>query len=193
MKQSVTSTCIAAAALIAFSGPVGGEGVAPNVTDTGDAAGPEIYDADAEAKFLEDLHYSHEDFVRLYGSLPKDEDNKVDWERAVDEGLIDPLATFDGGDTDELIMDLRVVIKFSDMLIKDVVFSHEVHTYWLNCESCHPRVFTPEVASNHMTMKEIREGKYCGLCHGAVAFPTNVIDAPNFRANCLRCHRAQRG
>jgi c(7)-type cytochrome triheme protein len=149
-------------------------------------------DADAEAEFLEELHYSHEDFLRIYESLPRDEENKVDWERAVESGLIEPAASIDD-DVEELLMDLRIVIKFNDMLIKDVVFSHEVHTYWLNCDSCHPKLFNPEVESNHMTMKEMREGKYCGHCHGMVAFPTNIIDAPNFRANCLRCHRAQRG
>ncbi len=146
---------------------------------------------DAEAAFLESLHYSHEEFVRLYASLPRDEDNKVDWERATSEGLIDPLASIDLDSGEEFIMDLKVVIKFDDMLIKDVVFSHAVHTYWLNCSSCHPRLFRPEIAANRMTMKEIRAGKYCGYCHGMVAFPTDVVDAPNFRANCLRCHRAQ--
>jgi c(7)-type cytochrome triheme protein len=147
----------------------------------------------SEEEFLEELHYSHEDFVRILASLPRDEDNKVDWERSVEEGLIAPSASIDDSDVEERVMDLRVVIKFNDMLIKDVVFSHEVHTFWLNCESCHPKVFIPEVAANRMTMNEIRDGKYCGLCHGVVAFPTNVIDAPNFRANCLRCHRAYRG
>lgn len=148
---------------------------------------------DAETAFLEKLHYSHEDFMRIYESLPRDEENKVDWERATREGLINPLASIDVNSGEEFIMDFKVVIKFNDMLIKDVVFSHAIHTYWLNCNSCHPRVFEPEIAANRMTMKEIREGKYCGLCHGMVAFPTNVVDAPNFRANCLRCHRAQRG
>ena len=160
-------------------------------------AGNDIQDdkrtGDAERKYLEELHYSHEDFVRIYESLPRDEENKVDWNRAIDEGLISPSATPDSVDADEILMDLRVVIKFNDMLVRDVVFSHEVHTYWLNCDSCHPRLFKPEIGSNQMTMQEIRAGKYCGHCHGAVAFPTKVIDAPNFRANCLRCHRAQRG
>lgn len=148
---------------------------------------------EAEAQFLEELHYSHEDFVRIYESLPRDEDEKVDWERAVGEGLIAPKASADAENADEKIMDLRVVIVFNDMLIKDVVFSHEVHTYWIDCKSCHPKLFVPEVAANDMTMNEIREGKYCGHCHGAVAFPTNIIDGPNFRANCLRCHREKRG
>jgi c(7)-type cytochrome triheme protein len=154
----------------------------------------EVEGAKSEVEFLNELHYSHEDFVRLYESLPRDEDDKVDWELAIKEGVLDPLPTFDGSEQDEVIMDLRVVIKFNDMLIKDVVFSHEVHTYWLNCESCHPKVFIPEVAANRMTMEEIRDGKYCGLCHGVVAFPTlPVMTIKNFRVNCLRCHREKRG
>jgi len=191
MRTSVTSICIALATILSLSGVLADE----NVEATDAEAGYEesLTGYASEEEFLEELHYSHEDFVRLFATLPKDEDNKVDWERAVDEGLIAPSASIDKSDVEEQIMDLRVVIKFNDMLIKDVVFSHEVHTFWLNCESCHPKVFIPEVAANRMTMAEIRDGKYCGLCHGAVAFPTNVIDAPNFRANCLRCHRAHRG
>jgi len=191
MRKSVTSICIAIATMISLCAALADDDVNSTQAETAEEETLEGYDAEAE--FLEELHYSHEDFTRIYDSLPRDEDNKVDWERAVEEGLIEPAASVDKSDVEELIMDLGVVIKFDDMLIKDVVFSHEIHTYWLNCESCHPKVFKPEIASNHMTMTEIREGKYCGLCHGMVAFPTNVIDAPNFRANCLRCHRAQRG
>jgi len=191
MRTSVTSICIAFVTMMSLGGVLADENVEPTDSEANDEETLTGYDAEAE--FLEELHYSHEDFVRLFATLPRDEENKVDWERAVDEGLIAPLASIDNSDVDEQIMDLRVVIKFNDMLIKDVVFSHEVHTFWLNCESCHPKVFIPEVAANRMTMEEIRDGKYCGLCHGAVAFPTNVIDAPNFRANCLRCHRAYRG
>ena len=193
MKSSVTSVCTALAATSFVCGVLAEEDVTATPAEATDERAPEGYDADAEAEFLEQLHYSHEDFVRIYATLPRDEDRKVDWQRAIEEGLVEPAASIDGSSAEELIMDFRVVIKFDDMLIKDVVFSHEIHTYWLNCNSCHPKVFTPEVASNRMTMKEIREGKYCGLCHGMVAFPANIVDAPNFRANCLRCHRAQRG
>lgn len=191
MQTSVTLSCIALTTTMLIVGVLADENVEP----TDEEAGHEdtLTGYASEEEFLEELHYSHEDFVRLFATLPKDEDNKVDWERAIDEGLIAPSASIDNSQVDEQVMDLRVVIKFNDMLIKDVVFSHEVHTFWLNCESCHPKVFIPEVAANNMTMAEIRDGKYCGLCHGVVAFPTNVIDAPNFRANCLRCHRAFRG
>lgn len=191
MRSSLILTGVTVAVLAILSVIIPAEGV---ITAQAQDNVPVVPDGfDAEAKFLEELHYSHEDFIRIYNSLPRDEENKVDWERAVEEGLIEPAASIGDDDVEELLMDLRVVIKFNDMLIKDVVFSHEVHTYWLNCDSCHPKLFNPEVESNHMTMKEMREGKYCGHCHGMVAFPTNIIDAPNFRANCLRCHRAQRG
>lgn len=186
-----TSLCLALVAAIVIVGVRADDDVIP--AQPGVGAADALPNSDAEAKFLEELHYSHEDFVRIYEALPRDEDSKVDWERAVDEGLIAPSASANDKDVEEKIMDLRVVIKFNDMLIKDVVFSHEVHTYWLDCRSCHPKIFVPEVAANRMTMKEIRDGKYCGVCHGIVAFPADVVDAPNFRANCLRCHRERRG
>ena len=192
MGKSLTSTCLALATLLSLCGALAEDDDAnPIPGKTASEDGSVHYEA--EANLLEELHYSHEDFVRIYDALPRDEDRKVDWERAVNEGFINPAGSINGGDADERIMDLRVVVKFDDMLIKDVVFSHKVHTYWLDCKSCHPGLFKPEVGSNPMTMQDIRDGKYCGLCHGMVAFPTNIIDAPNFRANCLRCHRARRG
>lgn len=191
MRIASHTTRIGLATLIFVCSVTANENMTAAQSQT-DSQAPSL-DQDAEAAFLEELHYSHDDFLRIYESLPRDGENKVDWERATREGLINPLASIDVDNEEEFIMDLKVVIKFNDMLIKDVVFSHAVHTYWLNCSSCHPKIFRPEIAANRMTMKEIREGQYCGVCHGMVAFPTNVIDAPNFRANCLRCHRAQRG
>jgi len=189
MRTTLTSICAVISALFVSCGALA-DGSSEGAEATPDEAASHY---EAETELLEELHYSHEDFVRIYGSLPTDEEGKVDWERAVQDGLINPAASINGDATEERIMDLRVVVKFDDLLIKDVVFSHKVHTYWLDCKSCHPRVFEPKVGANPMNMQDIRDGKYCGLCHGAVAFPTNVIDAPNFRANCLRCHRARRG
>lgn len=191
MHLQRTSLCLALSASILIAAVRADDSAIPGRPGTNDTEAP--ISLEAEADFLKELHYSHEDFVHLFESLPRDEDNKVDWERAIDEGLIAPQASAGDAEVDEVIMDLRVVIVFNDMLIRNVVFSHEVHTYWLDCKSCHPKLFIPKVAANEMTMKEIREGKYCGHCHGIVAFPTNIVDAPNFRANCLRCHREKRG
>jgi c(7)-type cytochrome triheme protein len=148
----------------------------------------------AEAEFLEGLHYSNAEFARLYSSLPRDDANRIDWEKARIEQMVEPVASIEGDSIEEKIFDLRVVIKFDDMLIKNVVFSHAVHTYWLDCSSCHPKLFIPKVDANKMTMREIHDGKYCGKCHGAVAFPTqpHSLAVTNFRAVCKRCHRERR-
>lgn len=148
----------------------------------------------AQTELLEGLHYSNAEFARLYSSLPRDDANRIDWEKARIEQLVEPVAAIEGESIEEKIFDLRVVIKFDDFLIKNVVFSHEVHTYWLDCSSCHPKLFIPKVDANKMTMREIHDGKYCGKCHGAVAFPTqpHSLAVTNFRAVCKRCHRERR-
>lgn len=119
-------------------------------------------------------------------ALPRDH-FMVDWGKAVREGRIHPKESINGGE-ETPSFNLDVVIRFNDLLVKDVLFSHAAHTYWLNCETCHPKIFVPEVAANKMTMQDIREGKYCGTCHGVVAFPTNVMPGPYFRDYCLKCH-----
>jgi len=149
---------------------------------------------DPETELLLGLHDAHAEFSSLFDSLPRDSSNRVDWEKAKAAGLINPSPTIDGANVEEKIFDLRVVIEFDDLLVKNVVFSHAIHTYWLDCGSCHPKLFIPEVAANKMTMQEIRDGKYCGKCHGAVAFPTapDSLAVADFRAVCKRCHIERR-
>lgn len=120
-------------------------------------------------------------------SLPHDHFN-VDWGRAVREGYISPKGSIDADIDDETSFNLDVVLRFEDLLVRDVLFSHAAHTYWINCETCHPKIFVPHVGANKMTMRDIQEGKYCGRCHGIVAFPTTVMSGPHFRDNCLKCH-----
>ncbi len=61
----------------------------------------------------------------------------------------------------------------------NVIFSHGTHTEWLHCNNCHPRIFKMKTGANLFTMADIFEGRFCGVCHGRVAFP--VLD-------CFRCH-----
>jgi len=62
----------------------------------------------------------------------------------------------------------------------DIIFSHAKHTVWNGCEGCHPEIFMGvKRGATKYSMVDIFEGKYCGACHVAVAFPT--ID-------CQRCH-----
>ena len=63
--------------------------------------------------------------------------------------------------------------------MSDIVFSHKKHTVWNGCELCHPEIFGIKKGSEPYSMQEIFAGKYCGVCHGTVAFPN--ID-------CQRCH-----
>lgn len=121
-------------------------------------------------------------------ALPRDHFN-VDWVRAVKEGYINPRGSIDKkAEEEDPPFDLTVVFIVMDPLLRDVVFSHTVHTYWLNCESCHPTIFIPRRAKNYFTMQDIWDGSYCGRCHGKVAFPTGVDTGANFNSNCIKCH-----
>lgn len=70
------------------------------------------------------------------------------------------------------------------------VFSHNKHTQRekLRCIECHPKVFIMKVGKSvvkkgHLTMAEMKKGKYCGNCHnGSKAFSVTSIE------HCKRCH-----
>jgi c(7)-type cytochrome triheme protein len=62
----------------------------------------------------------------------------------------------------------------------DVLYPHDIHTYYVDCDSCHPRPFVQQSGKNlTMRMRDMSEGKWCGKCHGKVAFPLE---------DCTRCH-----
>lgn len=120
-------------------------------------------------------------------ALPKDSSGRVDWTAAVLEGYIDPRASLDPGYEEEPPLDLNIFIEAKTPLIANVIFPHSIHTYWLKCSTCHPNIFLPEAGANPITMNEIFEGKWCGRCHGKVAFTFWP------RSNCTRCHIIPKG
>jgi c(7)-type cytochrome triheme protein len=61
----------------------------------------------------------------------------------------------------------------------DIIFSHKKHAVWNGCELCHPEIFGVKKGATVYEMQDIFEGKYCGACHGKVAF-TNM--------DCQLCH-----
>jgi c(7)-type cytochrome triheme protein len=79
-----------------------------------------------------------------------------------------------------------------DIVFKDTgkkgptTFSHKAHKSAGNvCNDCHDGIFKKKKGSadegNAMTMKSLREGKFCGTCHdGAKAF--------SVKGNCKKCH-----
>lgn len=159
-------------------------GITPNIQTT-------VQTKDANPSLGIESLISQEDKTITLETLPRDNFD-VDWVRAVKEGYINPKESIDTDSGKEILLNLDVVLRFNDPFIKDVLFSHATHTYWLNCESCHQKIFVPQVSANKMTMQDIREGKYCGKCHGVVAFPANIMPGSHFRDNCLKCHNYEK-
>ena len=109
----------------------------------------------------------------------KDKFGLVDWVKMVDKKIVNPLGSLNGTEEAEPQMDMDIVISPKSDFIKDVVFSHNLHTFWLGCSACHDKLFIMAKGENKMTMKGISENKWCGACHGKVAFPLT---------DCMRCH-----
>ncbi|HSB51181.1 MAG TPA: c(7)-type cytochrome triheme domain-containing protein [Dissulfurispiraceae bacterium] len=123
------------------------------------------------------------DFAEFSRKLPRERfGNGIDWEKADDEGLIKPVDFLPGVSvkraSTEIQKDISLEAKVEGM--PDIVFSHKKHTVWNGCELCHPRIFIGvKKGRTHYSMTDISDGKFCGVCHGLVAFP--LLD-------CQRCH-----
>ena len=127
--------------------------------------------------------------------LPRDKYGLVDWVDITRKGTLLPKGSIDPSDPlyespvhyefdedgEEDIEDILIPVKSES--ISAVVFPHTLHAWWLNCKSCHPTRFTRTAGDTKMTMKEMAKGKYCGECHGKVAFPLE---------DCAKCHNKQK-
>ncbi|MEE9615320.1 MAG: c(7)-type cytochrome triheme domain-containing protein [Thermodesulfobacteriota bacterium] len=111
--------------------------------------------------------------------LPKDRYGLVDWAKLVREGIINPRHSLDPKADEMPPLDMDVIIESKGDYVNNVRYPHEMHTYWLKCEVCHPKIFVPAKGQNNMTMVGITRGEWCGRCHGKVAFPLT---------DCTRCH-----
>jgi c(7)-type cytochrome triheme protein len=124
--------------------------------------------------------YNFREFVK---DLPQERlGNRIDWEKAEEEGLIKPLDYIEGISIkrEKLVVqkDFELDPKVAGM--PNIIFSHRKHTVWNGCEVCHPEIFIGiKKGLTKYSMVEIYDGKYCGVCHGKVAFP--LLD-------CQRCH-----
>ncbi|MEE9615144.1 MAG: c(7)-type cytochrome triheme domain-containing protein [Thermodesulfobacteriota bacterium] len=114
------------------------------------------------------------------GKYPVDKFNFVNWVKMDSTGAFKPKDSLDDADTEAAeVRESYILFKSPITFMKDVLFSHKIHTTWIRCNICHDRIFTKEVGANKVTMIEIKEGKACGTCHGRVSFPIG---------DCLRCH-----
>lgn len=126
------------------------------------------------------LTYGKEKFAEL-SSLPKTMyGNNINWSEALKRGLIKPvnyLTMKPGGIT----YDKQLLFGTKRAFVAPSVFPHTEHTQWLDCSNCHPDIFNIKKKGTRSFAKaQIVQGRFCGACHGTVAFP--LMD-------CQRCHQ----
>ena len=104
------------------------------------------------------------------------------WVKALEQGLITPRTNITP-ETMINVLDLDVIMPRTGEMPM-VRFPHKQHTEWLDCSNCHEHLFKAKAgATTAVNMFAILQGEYCGLCHGAVAFPLT---------ECNRCHTVER-
>jgi c(7)-type cytochrome triheme protein len=123
------------------------------------------------------------DFGAFTRNLPRGRfGNGVDWEKAEEQGLIKPIDFLDGVSIKRQSLTAQKDFALAPRLegMPEIIFSHKKHTVWSGCEGCHPDIFVGvKKGLTRYGMPEIFDGKYCGVCHTTVAFPTT---------DCQRCH-----
>lgn len=80
-----------------------------------------------------------------------------------------------------------VINKRSDAAgVRPVIYPHWFHRIRFRCKVCHNELgFVMRVGENDVTMKEITEGKFCGMCHNnEIAWGVE---------NCDLCHSGKPG
>jgi len=116
--------------------------------------------------------------------LPLDYAGNVNWVQALADGSLEPWSGFERDTPEQAIFDFDVPFADSEDEIYHLNFPHAAHTQWLTCKNCHPAIFPLSRDGNKprtvITMAAIKAGKYCGECHGNVAFSVN--------RSCARCH-----
>ncbi len=114
--------------------------------------------------------------------LPKDSSGRVDWAQALKAGTVAPRPAIDPKKPGHAPLDLDLELTTSGSPAFAVKYPHAPHTEWLTCANCHPAIFPlkRQATPTLITMAKIRQGEYCGACHGKVAFGVD--------GECARCH-----
>ncbi|MBI3754394.1 MAG: hypothetical protein HY266_10215 [Deltaproteobacteria bacterium] len=130
-----------------------------------------------------------EELPKALRGFPKDAYGYPDWVAAVREGIIKPRGSLAEGVEEAqggAVFDEDILFEINDRLMANVLFPHSIHNYWLSCKNCHPSIFIDKKGANKFTMYDIWNGKYCGRCHGKVAFQPKGFE------NCQRCHKVKK-
>jgi c(7)-type cytochrome triheme protein len=122
-------------------------------------------------------------FAAFMEKMPRERfGNGIDWEKAEEKGLIKPQDHVEGISIErgKMVVQKDFALEAKVAGMPDIIFSHKKHTVWNGCEFCHPELFVGiRKGTTKYSMIEIFEGRYCGACHGNVAFPLS---------DCQRCH-----
>ncbi len=127
----------------------------------------------------DDIEYGKEKFSKL-SKFPKAKfGNGIDWVKALEKRLIAPANYLSIKPPDvAVIKPLLLDAEWAN--IPPAIFSHKVHSQWLDCNNCHPDIFNiQKKTTKHFAMNRILRREFCGVCHLTVAFPMN---------DCKRCH-----
>jgi c(7)-type cytochrome triheme protein len=128
-----------------------------------------------KVKFEKNFYEYTKDFPKAhYG-------DKLNWLETEQGGLIKLVDYLEGYSIKmrTLKQTKDIDIKSRELGIQDIIFSHKKHSVWNGCELCHPEIFGIKKGATVYSMQDIFEGKYCGACHGIVAFPNT---------DCQLCH-----
>lgn len=128
---------------------------------------------------------SEVEFYDFVAGFPKARfGNRVDWLKAEEQELVLLQDHLEGVTIErkplKVPLDSQIDAKIYEM--PDIIFSHEKHAVWNGCELCHPQIFGVRKGGTVYEMQDIFDGKYCGACHGKVAF-SNL--------DCQLCHTAE--
>ncbi len=126
------------------------------------------------------LDYGTEKFSKLLTLPSSPYGNKIDWVAAVEEGLIKPKQSLYDESYKPMPFKKRLKLEAEWTFVPPAYFSHEAHSYWLDCANCHPDIFNiKKKTTKHFSMIYNLEGRFCGVCHLRVAFPMDY---------CKGCH-----
>jgi c(7)-type cytochrome triheme protein len=105
--------------------------------------------------------------------------------RAV-SGLLMALALTTGAAVHAEYADVVLNRRAEKESVRPVIFPHWFHRIRFQCRVCHNELgFEMRAGANDVTMTEMSEGKFCGLCHnGEIAWSTE---------NCDLCHSGRPG
>lgn len=120
---------------------------------------------------------SWDDVIRL---LPKDDMGDPDWTAALEEKVIAPRPGREPDSVESEVLTLDVDFTTESDPAFKVTFSHQKHGVWLACPNCHTGMFEMRAGATPMRSHEAHSERYCGMCHGTVAF--------DIKTGCQSCH-----